>query len=115
MSIDLRTERTGGTWTRRFGDHEQQGFEVSISRESAHVTLTAHGILFAIDRRDIPAAWDKPIDVVKLRAELIAAIVRHMSVEVLEDLFREIHSQRQTAFRNGQHATQTTLRKALGL
>jgi hypothetical protein len=115
VSLDLRTERPGGTWTRRFGDHEQQGFEVSVNSTSAHVTLTAHGILFAIDRRDIPAAWDKPIDVVKLRAELIAAIVRHMSVEILEDLFREIHSQRQTAFRNGQHATRTKIKEALGL
>jgi hypothetical protein len=88
---------------------------VSVNDRSAHVTLTAHGILFAIDRQDIPAAWGKPIDVLKLRAELIAAIVRHMSIEVLEDLFREIHAQRQTAFRDGQHATRITIREALGL
>jgi hypothetical protein len=115
MSIDLRTEKPGGTWTRRDGEHEAQGFEVSLGNGSAHVTLTAHGIMFAIDRRDIPAAWESPIDVVKLRSELIAAIIRYMSAEVLEALFGEIHHQRQRAFWDGNHAAKSKIKEALGL
>jgi len=115
MSIDLRTERSGGTWTRRVGEHEAQGFEVSLGNGSAHVTITSHGIMFAVDRHDIPAAWEPTIDVIKLRAELLAAIVRHMSVEVLEVLFGEIHSQRQRAFWDGGRDAKTKIREALGL
>ena len=115
MSIDLRTEKPGGTWVRQFGEHEAQGFEVSIGNGSAHVTITAHGIMFAVDRRDIPSAWASPIDVIKLRAELLAAIVRHMSVEVLESLFGEIHTQRRHSYWEGERATQTKIKEALGL
>lgn len=57
--------------------------------------------MFAVDREDIPTAWDPTVDVVKLRSELIAAIIHHMSVEVLEALFGEIHRQRQHAFWDG--------------
>lgn len=115
MSIDLRTERIGGTHIRRFGEHEAGGFEIYISDKSAHVTLTDFGIQFAIDRQDVPAAWDATIDVIKLREEFIAAIVRRMSTEVLEALFGEIHVQRQNSFRNGESATRTKIREALGL
>jgi hypothetical protein len=115
MSIDLRTEKPGGTWVRRFGNHEASGFGVSVGDKSAHVTLTALGIMFAVDRQDVPAAWDAAIDVIKLREELIATIVRRMSAEVLEALFGEIHSQRQSAFWDGEHATRTKIREALGL
>jgi len=115
MSVDLRTEKHSGTWTRRFGDHEQQGFEVYIHSKSANVTITAHGIMFEVDRQDVPAAWDTEIDVFKLRAELMAAIVRRMSMEVLEELFGEIHIQRQRAFRDGEQIIRTKIRTALGL
>jgi len=115
VSVDLRTERPGGTWTRRLGDHEAAGFEVSVNDQSAHVTITAHGIMFAIDRQDVPAAWGKPIVVAQLRSELLAAIVRRMSIAVLEELFREIHAQRQRAFWNGEQTTQTKIKEALGL
>lgn len=115
MSIDLRTERPGGTWVRRFGDHEDAGFEVAIGNTSAHVTITAHGIMFAVDRQDIPAAWETPIDPVKLRGELLATIVRNMSAEVIEELFREFHSQRQNAFRSGDQEAKIKIREALGL
>ena len=115
MSVDLRAEKPGGTWVRRFGDHESAGFEIAIGNTSAHVTPTAHGIMFAVDRQDVPAAWETPIDTVKLRAELLAAIVRHMSIEVLEELFREIHSQRQRAFWNGEQQAKSKIREALGL
>ena len=115
MSVDLRTDKLGGTWTRCFGDHEAVGVMVSINATSAHVTLTENGIMFAVERHDIPAAWDEPIDVIKLRAELIAAIVRCMSTEVLEALLGEIHSQRRYAFRDGQDTTRTKIREALGL
>lgn len=115
MSVDLRTERPGGTWTRRFGEHEAQGFEVAISDKSAHVTITAHGIMFAVDRQDIPAAWESTIDIIKLHGELIAAIVRHMSVTVLEAMFGEIHVQRQHAFWDGERSVRTSIREALGL
>jgi hypothetical protein len=113
--IDLRIERPGGTWTRRFGDHEAAGFDVSVNDNSAHVTLRENGIMFAVDRHDLPAAWDKPIDVIKLRAELIAAILQHMSAEVLGAIFGEIHSQRQRAFWDGENASKTKIREALGL
>lgn len=115
MSVDLRTEKPGGTWTRRFGEHEEQGFAVSISDKSAHVTITEHGIMFAVDRKDIPAAWEPVIDVLKLRGELLVAIVRHMSVEVLEAMFGEIHTQRRHSFWEGARATQNKVREALGL
>jgi hypothetical protein len=115
MSIDLRTEKPGGTWVRRFGDHEASGFMISIGDTSAHVTLAAIGIMFAVDRQDVPAAWDATIDVIKLRAELIATIIRRMSTEVLEALFSEIHAQRQSAFWDGERATRTKIREALGL
>ena len=115
MSIDLRTEKPGGTWVRRVGDHETGGFMISVGDTSAHVTLTALGIMFAVDRQDVPAAWDTPIDIVKLRAELIATVMRQMSTEVLEALFSEIHSQRQHAFWDGERTTRTKIREALGL
>jgi hypothetical protein len=119
MSIDLRTERPGGTWVRRFGDHEAKGFGVSIGNKSAQVTLTAQGVTFAVDSQDIPTAWDEPIDVLKLREELVAAIIRHMSPDVLEALFGEIYSQRQRAYSEGENAARTkirtTIREALGL
>lgn len=115
MSVDLRTERRGGTWTRRLGDHEAAGFEVSVNDQSAHVTLAAHGIMFVVDRRDVPTAWGKEIDVVQLRSELLATLVRQMSIEVLEELFREIHEQRQRAFWDGVQSIQTKIKEALGL
>lgn len=115
MSIDLRTEKTSGTWVARFGDHEAAGFMISINDVSAHVTLISLMIMFRVDRRDVPAAWDETIDVIKLRAELLAAIVRHMSTEVLEILFGEIHSQRQHAFMDGEQEARLKIRVALGL
>ena len=115
MSIDLRTERPGGTWVRRFGEHETFGIGVSINNASAYVTLEVLGIDFTVDRLDVPAAWDEPIDVLKLREELLAAIVRRMSTEVLEALFGVIHSQRQSAFRDGESAARDKIREALGL
>lgn len=115
--IDLRTEQLSGTWVRRFGEHETHGFGVSIGNKSAHVTLTALGIAFVVDRQDVPAAWSgsEPIDVIKLREELIATVVRHMSPEVLEALFGEIHTQRQRAFCEGDDAAKTKIKAALGL
>lgn len=115
MSIDLRTEKPGGTWVRRFGEHEAGGFKVSIGDKSAYVTLIAHGIVFAIDRQDVPAAWAPTIDIIKLREELITTIVRRMSTEVLEELFGEIHAQRQCAFRQGEQAARAKIREALDL
>ena len=113
--VDLRTEKTGGTWVRRLGDHETAGMGVSVNDRSVHVTLTALGVTFAVDRQDVPAAWDKKIDVVQLRAELLAAIVRRMSAEVVESLLQVIHYQRQRAFWEGERATQIKIREALGL
>ena len=115
MSIDLRTERPGGTWTRRFGEHEACGFEVSVGNTSAHVTMTSCGIMFAVDRQDVPAAWDETIDVIKLRAELITTIVRRMSTEVLEALFGETISLRQSAFFDGKQVVRNEIKQALGL
>ena len=115
MSIDLRTERSGGSWVRRFGDHEAAGLTVALNDRSAHVTMTENGILFAVDRQDIPSAWSASIDVVQLRSELLAAIVRRMSIRVLEELLSEIHLQRQRALWDGARETQTRIKEALGL
>jgi len=115
MSIDLRAEHSGGSWVRRFGDHEESGIHVSINDKSAHVTLTTLGILFAVDREDVPAAWDAKIDVSKVRGEIVTTIVRRMSEQVLEELFREIYSQRQSAFWDGESKTRSKIRAALGL
>lgn len=116
MSIDLRSTRgVGGSWVRCFGAHEDAGFSVYINDVSAHVTLTAHDLKFEVDRQDIPTAWAEPIDVVQLRAELIAAIVRRMTTEVAEELFQEMHSQRQSAFRAGEQTAKIAIREALGL
>ena len=113
--IDLRAEKRNGSWVRCLGAHEQAGLEVSVNDVSAYVTLTAQGIRFGVDRTDIPAAWDDPIDVVKLREQLVAAVVRKMSATVLEELFREFHLQHQRAFRDGEHATRLKIREAIGL
>ena len=115
MDVDLRTERPGGTWVRRFGDHEAEGVEVSLGRGSAHVTLSDLGIMFAFDRDDVPAAWESPIDVAKLRAEVVAALGKHMSMTVLMDLIRAIGSQRQRAYHEGARDVQAKIREALGL
>lgn len=115
MSIDLRTAKLGGTWVRCFGEHEDQGFEISIGATSAYVTVTALGIIFAVDRQDVPAAWEATIDVKKLHEELIAAIVRRMSPELLEALFGEIREQRGRAFRDGESALRTQIRELLRL
>lgn len=119
MSIDLRIERPGGTWVRRFGLHEEAEIVVALNDASAHVTLTKLKLDFYVDRQDCPAAWDKHFDVGKVRGELLAAIVRRMSVEVLEALFREIYSQVQSARWEGEHEAKnkirTALREALGL
>lgn len=115
MSINLSTDRTGGTWVRHFGGHEENGFEVYLGNKSAHVTMIPLGVRFDVDRNDVPAAWDEKIDVVKLRAELVATIGRRMSAEVLEELFREIYSQRQDAFRDGVSDARHKMREALGL
>jgi hypothetical protein len=95
--------------------HEENGFEVSIADKSAHVTMTSIGLMFAVDRCDVPAAWAQRIDVYQLRIELVATIVRRMSAGVLEELFREISSQRQCAFRDGESSARHQMRKALGL
>ena len=113
--IDLRAKRAGGTWVRRFGDHEENGVAVSVNDKSAHVTITALGIMFAVDREDVPAAWDAKIDVTKLRAELVATIISRMSVGVLEALFQEISSQRQHAFWDGANTARAKIKEALGL
>jgi hypothetical protein len=116
MSIDLRVEKVGsGTWTRHFGEHEEQGFKIYANAVSAHVTVTAFGIQFDVDRRDVPAAWDEKIDVVTLREQLIATISRRMSTEVVEELFREFHLQRQHAFQDGESAAKHAIQKAIGL
>jgi hypothetical protein len=105
--VDLRV--------RRFGDHEENSFAVSINDKSAHVTMTALGIMFAVDREDVPAAWDAKIDVAKLHTELVATIIRRMSVGVLNALFREISDQRQHAFWDGENTARSKIKKALGL
>lgn len=115
MDVDLRTDKPGGTWVRRFGDHEEAGVEVSIGHGSAYVTLADLGMMFSIDRCDVPAAWESPIDVTKLRAEVVAAIGKHMSVTVLKDLIRAIGAQRQRAYRDGERDVQAKIREALGL
>jgi hypothetical protein len=118
VSIDLRTEKSSGScgsWVRCFGEHEANGFEVSLNNSSAHVTVKAVGIMFVVDRRDIPAAWEKPIDAIQLRSELLAAIVSHISNRVVEELFQEIHRSRAHAFHDGVHETQTKIREVLGL
>lgn len=115
MDVDLRTEKPGGTWVRRFGDHEAEGVEVSIGRGSAHVTLGDIGIMFAIDRCDVPSAWESPIDVAKLRAEVVSALGKHMSMTVLKELIREIRVQRQRAYSDGERDVQAKIREALGL
>jgi hypothetical protein len=116
--INLTTEcagRRSGTWVRRCGDHETAGVGVYVNDTSAHVELLELKITFDVDREDIPAAWDTPIDVIKLRTELVAAVVRRMSEKVLEELLREVHLQRQSAFWDGERATRTKIREALGL
>jgi hypothetical protein len=113
--IDLMAEKQGGTWVRRFGDHEEGGLQVSINDKSAHVTVTELEITFGVDRIDAPAAWEDPIDVAKLREQLVTAIVRRMSEAVLGALFREFHRQRQRAFCQGEHAIQLKIREAIGL
>lgn len=115
MDVDLRTDKPGGTWVRRFGDHEAAGVEVSVGRGSANVTLSDLGIMFAIDRCDVPAAWESPIDIAKLRAEVVIALGKHMSMTVLKDLIRAIGDQRQRAYRDGERDVQAKIREALGL
>ena len=114
MSVDLRAEKTGGTWVRRFGDHEAAGFDVSVNDTSAHVTLRALGIMFEIDRQDVPVAWAKTIDAFQLRLELLDAIVRRMSSGIIEELLGEFHAQRQRAFVDGVNAARTKIREAIG-
>ena len=114
-SIDLRTDPCGGTWIRRFGDHEAKGFGVSTNDVTAHVTIIALELSFVVDRDDVPAAWEPTIDVPTLRAQLIPAIVRRMSVEILEELFREIRSQRQRAHWEGAREARSKIQEALGL
>lgn len=113
--IDLMAERQSGTWVRRFGVHEEGGLQVAISDRSAHVTMTALEVTFGVDRIDIPAAWEEPIDGVKLRAQLVTAIVSRMSATILEELFKEFRWQQQRAHHNGEQEAQLKIRKALGL
>jgi len=115
MTVDLRTDKPGGTWVRRFGDHEAAGVEVSVGSTSAHVTLGDLGIMFAIDRQDVPAAWEKPIDVERLRKEVVAAIGKRMSMTVLKELISAIGEQRRHAYREGERDVQNKIREALGL
>jgi hypothetical protein len=115
MSVDLRAEKSGGSWVRCFGDHEEKGVHVSVNNISAHVTIEEVGITFEVDRDDLPAAWDSPIDVDELRAELISAVVTRMTGGVLKELFREIREQRQRAFWEGEHAAKAKIREALDL
>ena len=119
MNLDLRTTKTGGTWVPRFGAHEQGGFGVSIGEISAHVQLATHRITFAVDRDDVPSAWAQTIDVVTLRTELIATVLRKMSPEILEEILRElsqeIRHQYQAGLRDGAQATRTKILGAIGL
>ena len=115
MDVDLRLNKPGGTWTRRIGAHEDAGVEVSIGDGSAHVTLGDLGIMFAIDRCDAPTAWETPIDIRKLRAEVVAALGKHMSMAVLTALISAIGEQRKRAYRHGERDAQAKIRKALGL
>jgi hypothetical protein len=115
VSIDLRAHKTGGTWVRRFGSHEDQGVHISVRNDSAHVTLTSLDIMFAVDRADVPSAWDDVVDVVKVEAELKAAVLQRLSLEAITDLFRAISSQRQSAFSQGERSARFQMREALGL
>lgn len=114
-SIDLRSTQHGGTWVRQFGPHEQGGFGVHLGDGSVHVELISHQITFALDRADAPSAWAEAIDVVALRTELITTICRKMSPQVLEELFREIHSQYRAGLRDGAAAARSKILEALGL
>jgi hypothetical protein len=113
MGIDLRTKKLGGTWRHRSGDCG--GFEVALNDESAHVTVTELGIMFEVDREDVPAAWEAKIVVDKLWFELVTTVVRRMSVEVLVELFREVSFQRQRALWDGEQKAKIKIREALGL
>jgi hypothetical protein len=79
------------------------------------VTLEDLGITFAIDRVDVPSAYEETIDVVKLRAEVVAALGKHMSAEVLTELVRAFRQQRQRAYWEGERDAQSKIREALGL
>ena len=114
--IDLRTKKSGGTWVRRFGDHEAAGVHVSLNDASAHVSLTTlQEVTFSVDREDVPAAWAEPIDAAAVRAQLLAAVVRHMTVDVLGQLIGALQFQRDRVFRDGERAARDKIREALGL
>lgn len=115
MTIDLRTDKPGGTWVRRFGDHENEGVHVSIGNTSAHVTLDDFGVTFAADRQDVPAAWESPIDTEKLRAEVVSTLGRRMSASILKELIREFRSQIKRAYLEGESDARSAMREALGL
>ena len=115
MTVDLRSDRPGGTWVRRSGDHEGAGVAVSVGNTSAHVTLADLGIMFAIDREDVPSAWESPIDVVKIRSEVVAAIGKNMSTTVLKELIAAIREQRQRAYWQGEQDVRSKIREALEL
>lgn len=117
--IDLCDEHYSGTWVRVFGEHEEQGFEVSLGLRSAHITIPDLRLTFRAEQRDVPAAFDNPIDVIKVREQLLDTIVKRMSVDLVLEFFKELRSQRQQGFWDGEHKAkakiQGALREALGL
>jgi hypothetical protein len=117
--IDLCDKHYSGTWVRVTGEHEEHGFQISLGLHSVHITIQDLQLTFAVEERDIPAAFKTPIDVVDVREQLLNTIVKRMSVDLVLEFFKQFRSQRQQGFWDGERQAkakiQGALREALGL
>ena len=116
--IDLCDEHYSGTWVRVSGEHEEH-FEISLGLRSAHITIPDLKLTFSAEKRDVPAAFEHPIDVIKVREQLLDTIVKRMSTDIVLAFFKALRTQRQQGFWDGEHKAkskiQDALREALGL
>lgn len=112
MYVDLRKTRDDNSWCLVDGP---KGYEISRGQGSACVRVHALDIRFLVSKEDLPSAWQKTIDADVLHDELLDAIERWMSRDVLIALLQASKDAKSAAFWAGESAVRRKLREAIGL
>jgi hypothetical protein len=78
--IDIRTPKSASqrecSWVRKFGAHEDVGWHISVSAQSANITEPGIDLTWIVDRANVPTAFTPdPVDLSQLKAENCASPV----------------------------------------